>query len=155
MANETTGNIMKNGKGYQIKQTKKIQTRYDYQRRTLLVGWKFPMVRFFLFVAKLRFLRKIFISNYFWYRRTNLVPKSLMNAKARSCHRLRPQDLGTSLCSYMITTHLWSGEAWVALWSSYSKRSLGIYKATSQRFLWQGNKDKLKVFYMFPDRRTV
>ena len=52
-----------------------------------------------------------------------------------------------------LNTHLWSGEAWVALWSSYSKRSLGICKATSQRFLGQGSKDKLKVFYTFQDRR--
>lgn len=151
VANVTTRNMMKNGKGYLIKQ--KFQTRYDYQGRTLLGDENFQ--DFFLFVAKLRFLRKIFISNYFWYRRTNLVPKSLMDAKARSCPRLRPQDLGTSLRSYMIPTHLWSGEAWVALWSSNSKRSLGIYKATSQRFWWQGNKDELKVYYMFQDRCTV
>ena len=34
VVNVTTRNMMKNGKGYMIKQ--KFQTRYDYQGRTLL-----------------------------------------------------------------------------------------------------------------------
>lgn len=84
-----------------------------------------------------------------------VVPISYPNLSWTRRQDLRPQDLGTSLRSYMIPTHLWSGEAWVALWSSNSKRSLGIYKATSQRFWWQGNKDELKVYYMFQDRCTV